>query len=34
MAFEAARSQLLVQRYSQAGEQGKGAKSKTSWWRR
>jgi serine/threonine protein kinase len=34
MAFEAARSQLLVQRYSQAAEQGKGAKSKTSWWRR
>src|SRR5208282_5148585 len=34
MAFEAARSQLLVQRYSQAAQQGKGAKSKTSWWRR
>ena len=33
MALEAARSQLLVQRYTQA-EQGKGAKSKTSWWRR
>jgi serine/threonine protein kinase len=34
MALEAARSQLLVQRYSQAPEGGKGIKSKTSWWRR
>ena len=34
MALEAARSQLLVQHYTQAAEQGKGTKSKTSWWRR
>ena len=33
MAFEAARSQLLVQRYTQK-PQGAGVKSKTSWWRR
>jgi hypothetical protein len=33
MALEAARSQLLVQRYSQPTE-GSGIKSKTSWWRR
>jgi serine/threonine-protein kinase len=33
MAFTAARSQLLVQQYAQAG-QGKPPKSKTSWWRR
>jgi len=33
MAFEAARSQLLVQRYTQPAD-GKAAKSKTSWWRR
>src|SRR5664280_510010 len=33
MAFEAARSQLLVQQVTQAA-QGQSAKSKTSWWRR
>ena len=33
MAFEAARSQWLVQHYTQDA-QNKGAKSKTSWWRR
>ena len=33
MALEAARSQLLVQRYTQPAD-GKAAKSKTSWWRR
>ncbi|HOX55800.1 MAG TPA: serine/threonine-protein kinase [Verrucomicrobiota bacterium] len=33
MAFEAARSQLLVQRYTQSA-QGSSGKSKTSWWRR
>jgi len=33
MAFEAARSQWLVQHYTQ-NTQSKGAKSKTSWWRR
>jgi hypothetical protein len=33
MAFEAARSQLLVQQVTQAA-QGNSAKSKTSWWRR
>jgi eukaryotic-like serine/threonine-protein kinase len=33
MALEAARSQLLVQRYSQPTD-SKGIKSKTSWWRR
>lgn len=33
MALEAARSQWLVQHYSQPA-QVKGAKSKTSWWRR
>ena len=33
MAFEAARSQWLVQHYTQ-NTQNKGAKSKTSWWRR
>lgn len=33
MALEAARSQWLVQHYTQ-NAQGKGAKSKTSWWRR
>jgi serine/threonine protein kinase len=33
MALEAARSQLLVQRYAQSA-QGSGVKSKTSWWRR
>lgn len=34
LALEAARSQLLVQQYTQAGPSGKGSKSKTSWWRR
>ena len=33
MALEAARSQWLVQRYSQSA-QAKPSKSKTSWWRR
>ena len=33
MALEAARSQLLVQRYTQPPA-GTGLKSKTSWWRR
>jgi len=33
MALEAARTQLLVQQYTQ-GPPGKGGKSKTSWWRR
>jgi serine/threonine-protein kinase len=33
MAFEFARSQWLVQHYSQDA-QSKGVKSKTSWWRR
>jgi len=33
MSFEAARSQWLVNHYSQAA-QSKGIKSKTSWWRR
>ena len=33
MALELARSQWLVQHYSQDA-QGKGLKSKTSWWRR
>jgi len=32
-ALEAARSQLLVQQHTQSA-QGKGFKSKTSWWRR
>jgi serine/threonine-protein kinase len=34
LALEAARSQLLVQQYTQSGPSGKGSKSKTSWWRR
>jgi hypothetical protein len=33
MAFEAARSQWLVQHYAQDA-QSQGVKSKTSWWRR
>ena len=33
MALEAARSQWLVQHYTQDA-QSKGIKSKTSWWRR
>jgi len=33
MSLEAARSQWLVQHYSQAA-QTKATKSKTSWWRR
>src|SRR5689334_648757 len=33
MTLEAARSQWLIQRYSQAA-QTKATKSKTSWWRR
>jgi hypothetical protein len=33
MALEAARSQLLIQRYSQS-IQTKATKSKSSWWRR
>jgi hypothetical protein len=33
MAFEAARSQWLVQKYSQSG-QTKATKNKSSWWRR
>jgi serine/threonine-protein kinase len=33
-AVEAARSQLLVRRFTQPGPQPKGTKSKTSWWRR
>jgi serine/threonine protein kinase len=33
MALEAARSQWLVQHYTQ-NDQSKSSKSKTSWWRR
>jgi serine/threonine-protein kinase len=33
LALWAARSQLLIQQTTQ-GNQGKGIKSKTSWWRR
>jgi serine/threonine-protein kinase len=33
MAFELARSQFLIQQ-SQLGPDGKGGKTKTSWWRR
>ena len=33
MALEAARSQWLIQKYSQSA-QAKATKSKTSWWRR
>jgi eukaryotic-like serine/threonine-protein kinase len=33
MALEAARSQLLIQQYTEAGV-AKSSKSKTSWWRR
>jgi eukaryotic-like serine/threonine-protein kinase len=34
MAFEAARSQLLVQQYAQSLQPKTSPKSKTSWWRR
>jgi serine/threonine-protein kinase len=34
MAFENARSQLLVQQYSQSLQPRSSVKSKTSWWRR
>ena len=33
MALHAARAQLLIQQSTQS-PQGKGTKSKTSWWRR
>src|SRR5262245_41038379 len=34
MEFEAARTYLLIQQVNQQSPQGKGIKSKTSWWRR
>jgi len=34
MEFEAARTYLLIQQYNQQAPQGKGIKTKTSWWRR
>jgi eukaryotic-like serine/threonine-protein kinase len=34
MAFEAARSQLLIQQYAQSTQSKVSPKSKTSWWRR
>jgi serine/threonine-protein kinase len=34
MEFEAARTYLLIQQVNQQAPQGKGIKTKTSWWRR
>jgi serine/threonine protein kinase len=34
MEFEAARTYLLIQQVNQQSPQGKGIKTKTSWWRR
>jgi hypothetical protein len=34
IAFEAARTHLLIQQQTQGPQGGKGGKSKTSWWRR
>src|SRR5260370_24383182 len=34
MAFEAARTYLLVQQLNQPTAPGKGIKTKTSWWRK
>src|SRR3954454_10951378 len=34
MEFEAARTYLLIQQMNQQAPQGKGIKTKTSWWRR
>jgi hypothetical protein len=34
MEFEAARTYLLIQQVNQQTPQGKGLKTKTSWWRR
>jgi serine/threonine-protein kinase len=34
MEFEAARTYFLIQHVNQQAPQGKGIKTKTSWWRR